>query len=27
LKTQFRRDAVRLEADTAALRAAGLPMG
>jgi adenylate cyclase len=27
LKTQFRCDAVRLEADTAALRAAGLPMG
>jgi adenylate cyclase len=27
LKTQFRRDAARLEADTAALRAAGLPMG
>jgi adenylate cyclase len=27
LKTQFRRDAARLEADVAALRAAGLPMG
>ena len=26
LKTQFRRDAARLEADIAALRAAGLPM-
>jgi adenylate cyclase len=27
LKTQFRRDKARLEADVAALRAAGLPMG
>jgi adenylate cyclase len=27
LKTQFRRDTARLEADTAALRAAGLPTG
>jgi hypothetical protein len=28
LKTQFiRRDTARIEADTAALRAAGLPMG
>jgi adenylate cyclase len=27
LKTQFRRDTARLEADTAALRAARLPMG
>jgi hypothetical protein len=27
MKRQFRRDAARLEADIAALRAAGLPMG
>ena len=27
LKTQFRRDTARLEADVAALRAAELPMG
>jgi hypothetical protein len=27
LKTQFRRDKARLEADVAALRAAGLPAG